>query len=289
MRVIRARTAGFCMGVALALQTLDKALAEHDGGPGRRIVTYGPIIHNPQVLERYEGLNVFCTEDIGAVCAGDVVIIRAHGVPRCDERRLRERGAEIRDATCPKVKRAQLAIAEATLQGQSLLLFGEEDHPEVKGLISYAGGKVHTFDSLAALSAFDLPRGLPYVLAAQTTQDETEFFRIRDWAHACLGRVPVLHTICDATSKRQDEVLALAAQVDVVIVVGGKKSGNTRRLAALAESRGVAAWHVESPDELPLEALRDKRTAGLTAGASTPKDLIEQTQAWLEHFPGEQA
>jgi 4-hydroxy-3-methylbut-2-enyl diphosphate reductase len=94
----------------------------------------------------------------------------------------------------------------------------------------------------------------------------------------------VLYTICDATSKRQDEVLALAGQVDAVIVVGGKKSGNTRRLATLAAGCGVAVWHVESPDELPFEAFRDKRTVGLTAGASTPKNLIDQTQAWLERL-----
>jgi 4-hydroxy-3-methylbut-2-enyl diphosphate reductase len=141
---------------------------------------------------------------------------------------------------------------------------------------------VHIFDTLDALRGFDLPCAVSYVLAAQTTQDQGEFFRIRDWAHACLGPVPVLCTICDATSRRQDEVLTLAGQVDVMVVVGGKKSGNTRRLAALAEGCGVAVWHVESPDELPLEALRNKRSIGLTAGASTPKGLIDETEIWLE-------
>lgn len=280
MQVIRARTAGFCMGVGLALQTLDKALAERPASG--RIVTYGPIIHNPQVLDVYEGQGVVRTEDIGAVRPGDVVIIRAHGVPRGDESQLRERGAAIRDATCPKVKRAQLAIADATALGQTLLLFGEADHPEVEGLVSYAGGSVHIFDTLDALRALDLPQGVPYALAAQTTQDQGEFIRIRDWVCVQLGQVPVLCTICNATSKRQEEVLALAGQVEVVIVVGGKKSGNTRRLAALAEGRGVPTWHVESPEELPPEALRGRRTAGLTAGASTPKSMIDLTQAFLE-------
>jgi 4-hydroxy-3-methylbut-2-enyl diphosphate reductase len=278
------------MGVALALQTLDRALkekAQEKKAPAeRRIITYGPIIHNPQVLELYERLGVIRTEDLEAVRTGDVVIIRAHGVPRDDECRLRERGAVIRDATCPKVKRAQLAIAEVTAGGRTLLLFGEEDHPEVKGLVSYAGGLIHIFDSLDALRGLDLPRGA-YALAAQTTQDQGEFSRICDWTRAQLGEAgetPVLRTICDATSKRQDEVLALAEQVEVMIVVGGKESGNTRRLAALAASCGVPTWHVESPDELPLAALRDKRTAGLTAGASTPKALIDQTEIRLERM-----
>lgn len=286
MRVIRARTAGFCMGVGLALQTLDKALAAQAEGSRseKRIVTYGPIIHNPQVLELYEEIGVICTENIKDIHAGDVVIIRAHGVPRGDELQLQACGIEIRDATCPKVKRAQLAIAEATIQGQTLLLFGEADHPEVKGLISYAGGTVHIFDTLDALAGHKLSHGVPYVLAAQTTQDQEEFFRIRDRIYASLCPVPVLHTICDATSKRQEEVLELAEHVDAIIVVGGKKSGNTRRLAALAKGSGVAAWHVESPDELPFESLQDKRTVGLTAGASTPKGLIDQIEILLEQL-----
>lgn len=288
MKVLRAQTAGFCMGVGLALQTLDKALARkadavHDE-PAHRLFTYGPIIHNPQVLEVYAQLGVIVTESLADIHPGDEVVIRAHGIPRQEEDLLRTRGAVIRDATCPKVKQAQLAIAKATEQGQTLLLFGEAEHPEVRGLVSYAGGMVHIFESLEALAALPLAAGQGWVLAAQTTQDQAEFARIGEYLHGLLGELPVLRTICQATGKRQDEVLTLAATVDGLVVVGGKTSGNTRRLAALARERGVETWHIETPDELPLDALRGKACLGLTAGASTPREIIDKTQAVLERI-----
>ncbi len=289
MNVIRARTAGFCMGVSLALQKLDKALEPPTPGEaarpqGSRIVTYGPIIHNPQVLEDYAALGVLCTENLEDIRPDDMVIIRAHGIPKTDEAALRARGALIGDATCPKVKRAQLAIGKATSEGQVLLLFGEADHPEVKGLVSYAHGTVHVFDSLEALRARTLVPGDRYVLAAQTTQDKNEFTRISAWVEARFPGTPVLRTICNATRKRQDEALSIAASVDAMVVVGGKTSGNTRRLAALAHECGVRTWHVETPEELPLENLPPGGRIGLTAGASTPGSQIDRVQRFLEQL-----
>ena len=142
MDVIRAKTAGFCMGVSLALQKLDTALDEAAAveGPQGRIRTLGPIIHNPQVLAHYEAKGVLCVRDAAELRPGDRVIIRAHGIPRQVEERVRAGGALVVDATCPKVKKAQLAIARATRQGATLLLFGEADHPEVRGLVYYAHG-----------------------------------------------------------------------------------------------------------------------------------------------------
>jgi len=287
MQIVRARTAGFCMGVSLALQTLDKALLSYteEQSPvpdGRRIITYGPIIHNPQVLEEYEARGVLCTERLNDIRTGDAVIIRAHGIPRQAESALLERGAILRDATCPKVKKAQLAIRKATQTGQVLLLYGEEDHPEVKGLVSYAAGEVHVFDSFGELLKQTLRPEASYVLAAQTTQDLTEFERIAAWVEEHFPQTPVLHTICDATRMRQDEALSIASQVEAMVVVGGKTSGNTRRLAQLAEERGVKTWHVEMPEELPGDILSHARIIGLTAGASTPRSQIDETQQFLE-------
>ena len=153
MNVIRVRTAGFCMGVGLALRKLDQALKEHpDTGEGR-LVMLGPIIHNPQVLDAYTRLGVVCAHSLADVRPGDTVVIRAHGIPRDDEARLVGLGARVLDATCPRVKQAQLSIDEATRPGTSLYLFGEAEHPEVRGLVSYANSPCAVFGSLGELEA----------------------------------------------------------------------------------------------------------------------------------------
>lgn len=278
MRVLRAKTAGFCMGVSLALRKLDGAVQQ-----GGNIATLGPIIHNPQVLSQYEELGVCCYSSPGEATAGDTVIIRAHGVPRDVEEELGARTDGILDATCPKVKRAQLGIARNLKEGGTLLLYGEKDHPEVRGLLSYAGESTFVFGSFEELQAYPFEEGKHYVLAAQTTQDRNVFSKIVEWIKDRLGEeTSILETICDATRERQLEVITLTQDVDVMVVVGGYNSGNTRRLAEVSIAQGCETYHIELPEELPCEALRGKQVAGLTAGASTPAALIDATQKLLE-------
>ena len=285
MNVCRAKTAGFCMGVSLALQKLNSAL---EGSSGRaksvepgRICTLGPIIHNPQVLAEYEARGVVCVKEPSQLQAGDVAVIRAHGITRQVERQVFESGATVVDATCPKVKKAQLSIARATAQGATLLLFGEEDHPEVRGLISYASGPAHVFGNAEELAALHLDPACPYVLASQTTQDREIFTAIRETLSSSLKDLAILSTICDATRERQEEARNIASSVDVMVVVGGRQSGNTRRLADVAALSGIATYHVESAEELEAANFANKSQAGLTAGASTPKSLIDAAEAWL--------
>lgn len=278
MEVRRARTAGFCMGVGLALRTLDNAIRKN---PGARIHTLGPIIHNPQVLADYESQGVNCLKDLEGVKPGDIVVIRAHGITVQIENALRESGAVIVDATCPKVKKAQLAIARATEDGSDLLLFGEADHPEVRGLVSYARGKSHVFPDTATLDALDLNPSSSWVLASQTTQNAALFDRIVDRLKEHLPNLTILHTICDATDERQAEALSIASDVEAMVVVGGRQSGNTRRLATLAAEKGIASYHVEDIHELDISALKGMKRVGLTAGASTPKKLIDDAEALL--------
>ena len=279
MKVLRANTAGFCMGVSLALKRLDRALEEHQ----ESIATLGPIIHNPQVLAEYENRGVGRIRGASEAKRGGCVVIRAHGVAKAEEALLIERGVWLVDATCPRVKAAQLAIDRATRQGQCLLLFGEEDHPEVQGLLSYACAEYHVFASVDACKELPLePTGL-YVLAAQTTQDIRQFIATQVYLKQCLGRcIPALHTICDATEKRQNEALEIATRVECMVVVGGRESGNTRRLAEIAASTGIPALHVESEKELQSAFFREKSSVGLTAGASTPKSLIDAVEIFLE-------
>ena len=280
--VLRAKTAGFCMGVGLALRKLDQALKEHRARSSGRLVMLGPIIHNPQVMNTYMQQGVVLAHSLDAVQPGDTVIIRAHGVPREDEARLLDLGAHVLDATCPKVKQAQLAIDEATRQGTSLYLFGEAEHPEVQGLVSYANGPCLVFGSLKELKEKQTIKDThDVVLAAQTTQEREEFEAIKKTL-AEGHSLSVLETICDATRRRQQEALMISQQAEAMIVVGGKTSGNTRRLADVAESCGIAVWHIEVPEELPLEALKPYGFIGLTAGASTPRSIIDAVQESLK-------
>lgn len=304
MQVLRAASAGFCLGVSLALKRLDRELtglagssANSEPGNAARLVTFGPIIHNPLVMRHYATLGVVCEEDPDRLGTGDRVVIRAHGIPRRTEERLRASGAEIIDATCPKVKRAQISIGRAHAKGGALLLFGEREHPEVRGLLSYAGDSARVFGSLADLDALPLAPGVGYFLAAQTTQDRAVFQLARERLTERLGRpVRTLDTICDATRDRQQEVLDLCGKVQAMVVVGGLNSGNTRRLAEVAQSTGIPAVHVEQAADITpqmrREVLQGLSVVGLTAGASTPQEHIDAMERFLKHLdddaPGQQ-
>ena len=269
------------MGVGLALRKLDQAIEEHKARSSGRLVMLGPIIHNPQVMDTYMRQGVILAHSLDAVQPGDAVIIRAHGIPRKDEARLFDIGAHVLDATCPKVKQAQLAIDEATRRGASLYLFGEAEHPEVQGLVSYANGPCLVFGSLKELKEKQAFKDADdVVLAAQTTQEREEFEAIKQ-SLAERHSLTVLETICDATRKRQQEALMVSQQAEAMIVVGGKTSGNTRRLADVAESCGIPVWHIEVPEELPRKELKRYAAIGLTAGASTPRSIIDAVQESL--------
>lgn len=281
MQVIRAKRAGFCMGVARALNMLEEALTVQIGTGS--IYTFGPIIHNPLVQDAFARRGVGCTEQAADIQRGDTVVIRAHGLPVPVERKLVAAGARLMDATCPHVKRAQQGIAAQTEEGRSLLLLGEENHPEVRGLVSYALPGYIIFDSLEALCARPPDKGKHWFLAAQTTQELDEFQRVSDWVRRELDAdIPILSTICGATRQRQEEARTLAADVEAMVVVGGLDSGNTRRLAHVAQEAGIPSFHVEQPDAALAAAIRGFQRVGLTAGASTPKSQIDEMQAFLE-------
>lgn len=289
MKLLRAQTAGFCMGVDLALKKLAALLTPPTGrenmGHHADLLTFGPIIHNPQVLEEYAAKGVRVVNDPAAISAGATVVIRAHGIPEPVRQAILAQGARLVDATCPKVKKAQTLISSQAQLGKVLLLFGEEDHPEVKGLLSYATAGAHVFGSMEELARLALASGPTYFLAAQTTQDELEFLRIRDFLKNRFGpELTVLATICNATMNRQQEAMDLAAIVDFMVVVGGRESGNTRRLAQVARAAGTPCVHVETADELSPDMVAGARTIGLTAGASTPKKIIDRVQQVLEAF-----
>ncbi len=263
----------------MALDRLDQVLL-NTAAP-KPLIMLGPIIHNPQVLERYFSQDVLCIENVRDMPEQGTVIIRAHGLPLEDENSLRNNNLQVVDATCPKVKKAQLAIARATADGATLLLYGEDTHPEVRGLISYAKGPYHVFTQLE-----QVPQNVftqPLVLAAQTTQDFTEFAELTQKLRAISPTCITLDTVCNATSLRQKEALAMTQHIDAMIVVGGFDSGNTRRLAHITAMANIPTQHIETlADIAPLPP--SCRCVGLTAGASTPSSLINEVQAYLERL-----
>jgi len=279
MRVVRAETAGFCMGVDLALNKLDSLINK---SAAESIFILGPIIHNPQVLEEYAAKGVITAQTPDEIPSGASAVIRAHGVPRMVEEQLRKRGVRITDATCPKVKKAQLLIQTQTRKGRTLLLYGEGNHPEVKGLLSYADSGAFLFDQQKMLDELPLNPKNPYCLAAQTTQDREGFEAI---ANELASRrdldVAVLHTICDATRERQQEAVRIARKVEFMVVVGGYISGNTRRLVQVVQDQNTPCLHVETVNELPFDELKKHPSIGLTAGASTPKKIIDEVSRAL--------
>ncbi|MFH7325067.1 4-hydroxy-3-methylbut-2-enyl diphosphate reductase [Desulfurivibrio sp. C05AmB] len=274
MKVVLAKHAGFCMGVRRAVETTLK-LVETRQSP---IATFGPLIHNPQVLEMLAEKGVGVMEEVPASTTGTVVI-RAHGVPPARKLRLQESGAVIEDATCPRVVKVQAIINKYQRLGYTTVIVGDRDHAEVEGLIGHAGAAGLVVSRMTDLDGLQLKA--PYIVVSQTTQDEEMFRAI---TAEILARYPggkVFNTICDSTHKRQDEVRNMCREVDALVVVGGRNSANTKRLAEIAAGLNCPVFLVETEDELDPAKLRGYQCVGVTAGASTPAWIIRQVVATL--------
>ena len=270
MKVTIAKTAGFCMGVRRAVDLVLDASNLSD----EPIYTYGPLIHNPQVLKMLEEKQIFKIEKIPEKGVG-TVLVRAHGVPPEDEKALSNAGFTVINATCPRVVRVQVIINKYAKKGYSTIIIGDEKHPEVVGLLGYAqhrGHAVKTMDSFAGLPAFENA-----VVVAQTTQNTAFWEDIKAWCKVNAPHYKLFDTICGSTERRQAEVRKLAQTNDLVIVVGGKQSGNTKRLAQIASDTGKPAVHIEDIDEIDDDILLSSKNVAITAGASTPNWIINET------------
>ncbi len=273
MRIRLAKTAGFCMGVRRAV---DMALdLERDSLP-RPIVTYGPLIHNPQTLELLESRGIRRVESLDEIKAG-TVIVRAHGISPREREILEQKGVHVIDATCPRVQRVQGVIRNHAKKGHFCFIVGDEEHPEVRGLIGFAsaGGVAIVSPSEKGLIESVSPEREVCVVA-QTTQEYQTFNEVVAILEDRFQNIHVYNTICDSTKKRQNEASNLGRHSDLMVVVGGRGSGNTQRLVNIAESQGVRALHVETADELSPEVLAGINTVGVTAGASTPNWQIQR-------------
>jgi 4-hydroxy-3-methylbut-2-enyl diphosphate reductase len=266
MKVVVARHAGVCYGVERALKLADEAA--HAGGA---VATLGPLIHNPQAVAALQDKGIGVASSLSDVPEG-TLIIRSHGVDPAVIVAAEEQGLTVIDATCPFVRAAHTCAADLAASGYEVVIVGESDHPEVEGILAHAGG-----DALIVQRASDLPAKLPgrrIGVVVQTTQPPAVLQEVVDVLLPRVAELRVCNTICSATAKRQESAAELAAEVDVIVVVGGHNSGNTKRLTEICTAGNPRTHHVETADELQEAWFKDASVVGVTAGASTPDEQI---------------
>ena len=281
MRVKLAKTAGFCWGVEraldIALDTVNDASSE--------VLTHGPLIHNPQTVELLEDKSVFVSDPQETPSSTSLVVIRAHGISPQVRDRLRSSGAGIRDATCPLVAKVHGVIRKHSRMGAFTVIIGEEGHPEVDGHKGYAEAGSHLITCMEDVAGLPEIGERPVVVVAQTTINMREW---KDVEEAILRKYPqaqMFNTICDATEVRQEEVKKLAPDVDLMVVVGGRNSGNTNRLVEVAKEGGADSILIETEDEIDEEILQQYKNIAVTAGASTPDWMIRRVVNRIEAIP----
>ena len=268
------------MGVRRAMEMV-MAEANKKEGP---LFTYGPLIHNQQVLDLLKSKGIEAEEDLENLKSGRI-IIRAHGIPPQKKLALEKTGLKVMDGTCPKVTRVQAIIRRYSNEGRQTIIVGDQDHAEVVGLMGYSSSSAHVIQGAGDVS--DLPEmDCPFVVA-QTTQNEQNFSLVVAALKERYPNLRVFDTICDATHLRQGEVREFKGQVNGVVVVGGYHSGNTRRLVQISEDEGMPTIHVETEKELNEQNLSGFKTVGVTAGASTPHWMINSVLKKIEDMSGQ--
>jgi 4-hydroxy-3-methylbut-2-en-1-yl diphosphate reductase len=277
MQVKIARTAGFCWGVR---RTVDKVMEVADGA--QTVVTLGPIIHNPQAVERMREKGVESVAAISEVTDGTTVVVRTHGAVKSELRAAQERGLEVVDGTCPYVKYPQVMAQRLSREGYHVVVVGDANHAEVKGVVSYAEGPCTVVKPGVPLPTIAEKK---VAVLAQTTCIGEEFERVVGALALRHKEVRAVNTICADTDERQEDARQLAREVDAVVVVGGKNSANTRHLAEICRGIQPRTWHVETHDELQLEWFEGCRVVGISAGASTPDWVIEGVAERLTSAP----
>ena len=282
MEVILADAAGFCFGVKRALSLTNKVLSEVD--PATPIYTLGPLIHNPQVVAQLEAKGVRALDRPGEASSG-VVIVRSHGVAPKVMEELEELNHDVVDATCPFVQRAMRWAKQLSDEGYQVIIVGDRFHPEVQAILGYAGETAQVVSNPQEIST--LPIASRVGVIAQTTQSVQNFKACVDELAGNVEDLKTFATICAATDQRQTSARELAAKVDVMVVIGGRNSANTNRLAELCQEQGTVTYHIETPDELQRQWFTGVQRAGVSAGASTPDWLIEGVLARMSEFSEE--
>ena len=278
MSVELAKTAGFCFGVKRVVDTVYQQIEQYRG---EKIFTYGPIIHNEEVIKdlRSHGVEVLNDEEELKTADADVVVIRSHGVAKYIYDIMEERGITCVDATCPFVKKIHKIVAEKSAEGSYIVIVGNGEHPEVQGIRGWAGEQVTVVQTPEDAERFELPdKDQKVCIVAQTTFNYNKFKELVEIISKKRYDIVVLNTICNATKERQTEARQIAARVDAMVVIGDKRSSNTQKLFEICKEECLNTYYIQTLDDLDINQLRSVESVGITAGASTPNKIIEEVQ-----------
>ena len=275
MEIRKAKVQGFCFGVAITVKKAEEAIAQRSD-----VTTLGHVVHNPQTVATLEASGLHNAASVDDVESG-ALFVRAHGLPVEVFEKAQAKGLEIIDATCPMVTKIHVQAEKLKAEGYKIIVIGDPAHPEVKGTLSHVPGAwcIETVEDVEKL-----PRGSRMGVVVQSTYSRERFSDIVKALSEKYYEVRAVNTICTDTNNRQSEALRLAEEVDVMIVVGGKTSANTKHLAELSETHGARSFHIEGPDELRSEWFDGVKVAGLMSGASTPGWLVDSVQTRMEEL-----
>ena len=285
MKITVAKTAGFCFGVKRAVE-----LVEQQAFLGKKVYTYGPIIHNEEVTERLSqmGVQIVSNQEEWNRVEKGTLIIRSHGVSKQEYEEMKESGHEILDATCPFVKKIHRIVEEQSNNGREIIVIGTESHPEVQGIIGWCNGPVLVVENAADAEQLEEKIGKKVCIVAQTTFNSKKFQDLVEIIEKKRYDIFVLSTICSATEERQKETRLLAQESEAMIVVGGLHSSNTRKLYEISKQQCVNTYFIQKLSDLDLCNFKSFRSVGITAGASTPNNIIEEVHTSMSDLSFEQ-
>lgn len=274
MEVTVAKTAGFCFGVKRAVEKV----YEQIGKTEKPIYTYGPIIHNEQVVGdlQEKGVEVIDTLEELKTIRDAVVVIRSHGVGKDVYDILKENGVEIVDATCPYVKKIHRIVEKQTAEGRRVLIVGSGDHPEVQGIKGWGDERTKVIENMDDFRRLELPEDEKLCIVSQTTFNYNKFKELVEIISEKGYNIIIRNTICNATEERQTEAREIAKRVDAMIVVGGSSSSNTRKLYEICKNECKDTYYIQTLNDLDMTSLGKADCIGITAGASTPNNIIQE-------------
>lgn len=275
MEVVVAKTAGFCFGVRRAVNQVYEQVKTGI----KPIYTYGPIIHNEEVVRDLEekGVRVIHDEQELSTIKEGTVIIRSHGVPRRIYDRIEAQGLHLVDATCPFVKKIHNIVRKKSEEGFEIIIIGNGAHPEVEGICGWASGPVTVIETEEDAQNYTTETGKPLCIVSQTTFNYKKFDKLVEIISKMrYDRPDILNTICNATEERQTEAREIAKTVDAMIVIGGKHSSNTQKLFEICKKECANTYYIQTLVDLDIRLLLSRGCVGITAGASTPNNLIEE-------------
>lgn len=278
METIVAKSAGFCFGVKRAVDTVYSEVEK-----GENIYTFGPIIHNKEVVADLESKGVKVINDIHDLSDLDegVVVIRSHGVSKETASLLRQSPLRVVDATCPFVKKIHRIVEHDSLAGNHIVVIGSRNHPEVSGIIGWCGADACVIEKAEEASAYKIDDDKDITVVSQTTFQPVKFKELVEILQGKGYNVNVVNTICNATIERQEEARSIASSVDMMIVIGDSKSSNTQKLYEICSRECCCTKYVQTKDDLEVDPRGSLRRVGITAGASTPKKIIEEVQNYV--------